>query len=167
MAIVKERKVADFKIEIGSKEPKKWSEEEIAQLKAQAKANAKDRTGEQKIKNELMALQYEMEEYVTNNVAPVKLLTLEKVVDEYLDILNIPFRKFAICLETTDGNLKKYLSGERKFNTDLAMKFGYFFHTEPELWLHLQLKNELFQLKNEKRKVKQYAKYDYKKAVSL
>lgn len=166
MATVKEKKDIDFKIEIGTKEPRQWSEREIEELKRQAKENAKKRSPEQKLRNELMALQFEMEEYLSNKTSS-KPLSLEEIVTDYLGILNIPFRKFAIVLDTTDGNLKKYLSGERRFNTDLAMKFGHFFHTSPELWLHLQLKNELSQLQKEKKQVRRYEKYDYRKVVSI
>ena len=167
MTTVMEKKDIDFKIEIGTKEPKQWSEREITQLKDEAKKNAKKRTPEQRLKNELMTLQFEMEKYLTDNTSTPRRLTLEKVVSNYLGILNFPFRKFALHLDTTDGNLRKYLSGERKFNTDLAMKFGHFFHTSPELWLHLQLKNELSHLKREKKQVKHYEKYDYRKALGI
>jgi addiction module HigA family antidote len=68
----------------------------------------------------------------------------------YLEALNLTFKRFAIYVDTTDGNLKKYVSGVRKFNTDLALKFGHFFHTSPDLWLNVQIKNELASLKKEK-----------------
>ncbi|MEJ0105516.1 MAG: transcriptional regulator [Bacteroidota bacterium] len=164
---VKNKKDVDFTIEIGAPEPKHWTEKDLAELKAQAKENAGKRTTDQILKNELMALRYEMEDYIAGNDVTDKTMTLDNVVSAYLAILNLSFRRFAICLGTTDGNLKKYLSGERKFNKDLAMRFGNFFHTSPEIWLYLQLKNELSELKKEKRKIKQYEKYDYRKALKI
>ena len=109
-----------------------------------------------------MALQYEIEANVNDNQS--KPLTIEDVLRDYLDILNMPFRKFAYYLDSTDSNLRKYITGERKFNNDLALKFSHFFHTTPELWLKLQLKNELFELKLSK-EVKKYKKYDYRKVL--
>ena len=46
------------------------------------------------------------------------------------------------------------------------MKFGNFFHTNPELWLRLYLKNEFIQL-NAAKKDQKYAKYDYEKQLEL
>lgn len=167
MVSVKEKKHTDLKIEIGTEQPTHWGEKEIAEIKAQAKGNAQKRSSAQKIKNELNALQYELEEYLADTSASAKPLHLEKVVSIYLSILDLSFRKFAICLDITDSNLKKYLTGERKFNIDLAMKFGHFFHTSPELWLRLELKNELSQLRKERAHIKHYTKYDYRKAIGI
>jgi antitoxin HigA-1 len=164
MTTVKDKNAIKLKVEIGSNKPKQWTESEVARLKIFAKDNAKRRTDEQKINNKLMALRYEIEEYLNDNRS--KPLTLEDVVRNYLSVLNLPFRKFAISLDTTDSNLKKYVTGERKFNKDLALKFSHFFHTPAELWLKLQLKNELFELKN-KKETKQYNKYDYRKVVGI
>lgn len=165
MTIVKEKLSTGFRVEIGTREPKKWSSEEVATLKQQAKTIAQRRSKEQGLKNELMAIQFELEDYLKEYAESKKLLTLENAVASYLRVLKIPFKRFAIHLDTTDGNLKKYLNGERRFNTDLALKFGHFFHTRPELWLQLQLKNELLELKKEKQQVRRYEKYDYRKEV--
>ena len=164
MTTVKDKNAINLKVEIGSNKPKQWTESEIARLKTFAKDNAKRRSDEQKINNKLMALRYEIEEYLNDNRS--KPLTLEDVVWNYLSVLNLPFRKFAVYLDTTDSNLKKYVTGERKFNKDLVLKFSHFFHTPAELWLKLQLKNELFELKN-KKETKQYEKYDYRKVIGI
>ena len=84
----------------------------------------------------------------------------------YLEILNITFRKFATSIDTTDSNLKKYLSGERKFSTDLAFKFSNFFHTTPDLWISIDVKNELINLKAQKKQIGKYRKYDYEKILA-
>lgn len=161
------KKHIDFAIEIGTNEPKKWSKEELQKIKSQAKTNAQQRSKAQKIKNELMTLQYKIEEYLADDTTISPKLTLEKVIADYLGVLDLSFRKFAIYLDTSDGNLKKYIIGDRKLNPDLALKFGYFFHTSPEIWLRLQLKNELLELKKEKGFLKQYEKYDYTKFLEV
>lgn len=162
---MKNKKNIDLKVEIGNNKSKQWTEAEVGEFQFLAKDNANQRRDEQKIKNELMAIRYEVEEYINDNRA--KPLTIEKVVSDYLDVLNLSFRKFAINLDTTDSNLRKYLSGERKFNADLAMKFSCFFHTPAEIWLQLQLKNELSELKKEKKQVRHYERYDYRKAIGI
>jgi plasmid maintenance system antidote protein VapI len=97
----------------------------------------------------------------------VKFYSIEAFLEDYLKVLNLTFKKFAVSIDTTDSNLKKYLSGQRKFNIDLAMKFGYFFHTSPELWLRVYTKNEFYLLTKEKSKASKYKKYDYLKVVEL
>ena len=165
MNTLKEKQEVNFRVDTGTSSIKKWSESDILELKNQAKENSRLRSHEQKLKNELLAFQYEIEEYLNSGNSTSKTLTIHKVVTNYLDILNLSFRKFAVCLDTTDGNLKKYMTGERKFNTDLAMKFSSFFHTSPEIWLHLQLKNELIQLNKDKKQKKLYQKYDYTRVI--
>lgn len=164
MTTVKHKNTMNLKVEIGSDKPRQWTASQIARLKTFARDNAKQRSDEQKINNKLMGLRYEIEENINDNHS--KPLTLEDAVGNYLDVLNIPFRKFALYLDTTDSNLKKYVTGERKFNKDLALKFSYFFHTPAELWLKLQLKNELFELEN-KKETRHYKKYDYRKAIGI
>lgn len=116
----------------------------------------------------LYAIKYRMEEYVEQtDTDSTHSYSISDFLSAYLKALDLSFKKFATSIETSDSNLKKYVSGERKFNTDLAMKFGCFFHTSPELWLRLYLKNEFLLLNKEKTKVNKYKKYDYKKVVEL
>ncbi len=58
-----------------------------------------------------------------------KPIPLEGFLNAYLTALDISFRRFATAIEINDANLKKYISGERKFNTDLAKRFGRFYST--------------------------------------
>lgn len=164
MTIIKDKNERTVHLQIGSDVPKQWNETEISRLKEFANKNANRRSEEQKIKNKLMALRFEIEANLNNNRS--KPLTIDYVLKNYLIILNLPFRKFAICLDSTDSNLKKYVAGERKFNKDLALKFSNFFHTPAELWLKIQHKNELYALK-ESKELKEYKKYDYRKALEI
>ena len=164
MSAVKHKNATTLKVQIGKSQPKQWTDSEVVRLKKFARDNASTRSDEQKINNKLMALRYEVEEYLNNTLS--KKMTLEDVVLNYLTVLKLPFRKFAFYLDTTDSNLKKYVTGERRFNNDLALKFSHFFHTPAELWLKLQLKNELAELQN-KKETKKYEKYDYRKAIGM
>lgn len=148
--------------------PKEWSPEELAQVKAHVKAHNAQRTPERKLKNNMLSIKYRIEDYIDNEKAPEKnIISLEDFLKEYLTALDLTFKKFARAIDTTDGNLKKYLSGERKFNTDLAFKFASFFHTTPDLWLKVNMKNELLELKKGKKQVSKYKKYDYEKVLAV
>lgn len=168
MASVKKEKEKkeNFDIEIGLKDGKGWDDEKLAQIKAFIKNESNNRTPERRLKNELLSIKYQMEEYINNTEDNSKaIFTLEMFLNIYLKTLNLTLKKFAQSIDTTDGNLKKYLSGERKFNNDLALKFAYFFHTTPDLWLKVQIKNELASLNEEKSHIKKYKKYDYENII--
>lgn len=156
------------KIEIGLPEGKEWSASHLTDIKSFIKKEAKKRSPEQQLITQLDGIRYKMEEYLENNEISIKdIRSIEIFLNAYLKVLNLSFKKFAISIDTTDGNLKKYLLGERKFNTDLAMKFGCFFHTPPDLWMSICTKNEFLLLQKEKAHVKKYKKYDYKNVVQL
>ena len=126
----KKSKDNDFDVEIGLKDGKEWSDDKLAKIKAFVKNHSDKRTPERKLKNEMLAIKYQMESYIDNeDVTERNLISLETFLDSYLAVLNLTLKKFANSIDTTDGNLKKYLSGDRKFNIDLALKFSSFFHT--------------------------------------
>lgn len=154
----------DFKIEVGLKDGKEWSDEKLAKIKAFVKDHSEKRSPERKLKNEMLSIKYQMENYIDND--DVTITPLESFLASYLKALDITFKKFAILIDTTDGNLKKYLSGDRKFNIDLALKFSSFFHTTPDLWLRINIKNELLILAKEKEQISKYKKYDYEKVLA-
>jgi addiction module HigA family antidote len=167
MTQIKKNKDNDFKVEIGLNDAREWSDEKLARVKAFIKDESNKRTPERRLKNEILSIRYQMEEYLENNVIDSRhRLTLETFLNSYLKILNLTLRKFATSIDTTDANLKKYISGERKFNIDLAMKFAHFFHTTPDLWLKVQIKNELDKLNQERKQMKKYKKYDYEKVLA-
>jgi antitoxin HigA-1 len=157
----------NLNVEIGLDNPKEWSDEKLAKIKAFVKEQSDKRTPQRKLRNEMLSIQYQMEAYLEDaNIKSNKLCTLETFLGIYLDTLDLTFKKFATSIDTTDGNLKKYLSGERKFSIDLAMKFASFFHTSPDLWLNIQIKNELIELSMNKNQAKKYSKYNYEKVLA-
>ena len=166
MVSLKKQKDSDFKIEIGLQDGKRWNDEKLAKVNAIVKSISEKRTPERKLKNEMLTIKFLIKEYLDNESLNEKdLISLESFLNMYLKVLSITLKKFATLIDTTDSNLKKYLSGERKFNTDLALKFGHFFHTTPDLWLKVNIKNELIQFKKEKKQSGKYRKYDYESLV--
>lgn len=153
---------------IGLPEGEQWSASQLAAVKAFIKKEGQKRSPEQQLAIQMTAIRYRMEDYLDNNEISLKdIRSIETFLAAFLKVLNISFKKFAFSIDTTDGNLKKYLTGERKFNTDLAMKFGCFFHTAPDLWIRICTKNEFLLLQKEKTHVDKYKKYDYKNVVQL
>ncbi len=146
---------------------REWSAKEMAEIKQFAKENHAKRTPERKLRNAMLSVQYRMEHYIDNEKINEKnIVSLDSFINQYLEVLNITFKKFANALDSTDTNLKKYLSGDRKFNSDLAFKFASFFHTTPDLWMGVHTKNELLSLKKEKKQLSKYKKYDYEKVLA-
>jgi antitoxin HigA-1 len=153
---------------IGLPEGRAWSADHLAAVKNHIKRETGKQSAEQQIVNKLFAIKFRMEEYLERmDTESTELYSISDFLGAYLEALDLSFKKFATSIDTSDSNLKKYVSGERKFNTDLAMKFGCFFHTSPELWLRLYIKSEFIALNSVKSKVQRYKKYDYKKVVVL
>ncbi len=152
----------DYKIDIKANDVNRLTKEKLDNVKGIANELALKRLPAQKLKNEMLAIRYQMESYAINNINELdQIRTLEMFVEQFLQVLKFTKKRFALAVDTTDGNLKKYLLGERKFNIDLAMKFGHFFHTPPDLWLNIQAKNDLILLSSNKNSYKKYAQYDY------
>jgi plasmid maintenance system antidote protein VapI len=168
MIITDQNKEPHFDVEIGLPYGTEWSASHLKLVKDFIKKKNQERSPEERLITHIVGLRYKMENYLEDEDIDVKKIsTIQFFLDEYLKVLNLSFRKFAISIDTTDGNLKKYLSGERKFSTDLAMKFGSFFHTSPDLWMNICTKNDLLLLKKEKTRLKKYKKYDYKNVIQF
>ncbi len=151
---------------IGLPADRKWTKQHHVGVHEFILQRAAKRSPERVLKNRLLAVRYQMEAYLQEN-DPAKRMNIEDFVLAYLQALNMPFRKFALAIDSSDGNLKKYVTGERKFNTDLALRFAHFFHTPAELWLKVSVKNDLLAVTSNKNTINKYKKYDYKKAVEV
>ncbi len=161
----KKQGAADLEMKI---RPKEWNKQESTNVKDFIKAHQATRTSEQKLRTQMLAIKYQIEDYINDEkISERNMISLEAFVDLYLEALNITFKKFAQSLDSTDANLKKYLSGDRKFSTDLAFKFSSFFHTSPDIWVGVYTKNELLSLKKEKKQIDKYKKYDYEKVLVI
>lgn len=159
-------KTLDFDVAAGNESGADWSAEKLAGVKRFAQINARLRTPEQHLKNSMLAIRFQMEEYIAATLPVSQVQTVDSFLKCYLRELRLPFNRFARVIGTTDSNLKKYTLGKRKLNSDLAMKLGSFFHTRPELWLNVQIKNELLELQQEKKHLARYKKYDYTKLAA-
>lgn len=155
---IKTKKATSFPTEVKASEI--WSEEKMSKLNDYILAKSKKQSPERKLKNELLAIKFQMQDYLEREKI-AKEMRIVDFVKLYLKVLNITQKDLATAFEMKDTNLHKYLTGERKLNSDLVLKLSHFTNTEPELWFHIQVKNELRELKK-KEDVKKYEKYDYK-----
>ncbi|MFT6868247.1 MAG: plasmid maintenance system antidote protein VapI [Cyclobacteriaceae bacterium] len=149
-------------------EPKDiWNEIKRNELKDFISEHAKKQSKDRLLTNKLLSIQYKMEDYIRNdNEAGTELRALD-FVKMYLTVLNISKRSLAQYFEMKDGNLHKYLSGERKMNAEIAMKLSSFSHTKPEQWFGIQVKNELLKFNNDKKTLDRFKRYDYKNLVKI
>ena len=136
-----------------------WNKKKREELRKFIAAESAKQSPEQKLRVELLAIKYKLEDYIEENDSKHN-LTLVDFIKMYLKVFNVSQKRLATLFEMKDSNLHKYLVGERKLNADLAMKIGAFTHTDPEYWFRLELKNDLSQLRT-KAVIKEYAKYDY------
>lgn len=138
-----------------------WNEEKSAALKDFIMAHSQAQSKEQKLRNELLTIQYKIEDYIeSENISdPLRVLDFVKL---YLKTFNITQKKLAELFEMKDSNLHKYLVGERKLNPSLVLKLSSFSHLNPEYWLRVEVKNELIEIKKERARNNDYQKYDYR-----
>ncbi|WP_031526564.1 helix-turn-helix transcriptional regulator [Dyadobacter crusticola] len=138
-----------------------WNDTKRVGLKDFVVSQSKKQSAERKLRNELLAIQYRIEDYIENENYEDKLRLLD-FVKMYLNTLNVSQKKLAELFEMKDSNLHKYLTGERKLNANLVLKLSTFSHTKPEYWLRVEVKNELIEIYKEKEKSSEYQKYDYR-----
>lgn len=136
----------------------------VSKLREHILTESAKQSRERKLRNELLAIRYQMEDYIERDAHERRMSVLD-FVKLYLKALSISQRELADIFEMQDSNLYKYFIGERKLNSDLVLKLSHFLHTPPELWYYLQVKNELLDLAGEKEKIRKYRKYDYQKVV--
>jgi len=137
-----------------------WNAQKQDELKKFILSSSEKQSRERKIKNELLSIRFQIEDYIENESSDQPKM-IRDFVKLYLKALHITQRRLADLFEMESSNLHKYLVGDRKLNSDMILKLSTFTHTSPELWLRLQVKNELIGINREKEKSKEYRKYDY------
>lgn len=138
-----------------------WNDEKKTSLKEFITTHSQKQSEERRIKNELLSIQYKIEDYIESEDISDRLRVLD-FVKLYLKTFNVTHKRLADLFEMQDSNLHKYLVGKRKLNAGLVLKLSSFSHLKPEYWLRVEVKNELIEITKEKEKSKDYKKYDYR-----
>lgn len=142
-----------------------WNKEKTNALKDFILSHSEKQSKERKLRNELLAIQYQIEDYIEDKSTDKNIRILD-FVKMYLAVFDITQKKLANLFEMQDSNLHKYLTGERRLNTDVLLKLSSFSHTEPEYWLRIEIKNELFEITREKDVINAYKKYNYQNLLT-
>lgn len=138
-----------------------WNEDKATALKEFITLHSQKQSKERRLRNELLAIQYRIEDYIGSENISDRLRVLD-FVKLYLKTFNVTQKKLADLFEMKDSNLHKYLVGERKLNAIIVLKLSSFSNLDPEYWLRVEVKNELIEITKEKEKNKDYQKYDYR-----
>ena len=123
---------------------------DFEKLQAKLLNKSKERTEEQIINIELLALKYRIEEYLESQEGEIKIAG--DFIKQYLKVLKIKQNRFASYIGIKPSNLSKLLNGERPINYEMALILGKIFNIDPMLWIEIQAKNELLRLKRKRNK---------------
>ena len=122
---------------------------DFAKFQSKLLNKSRARTQEQNLNIELLALKYNIEDYLNNDDnEDVKIAG--EFIKQYLRTLRIKQNRFAEYIGIKPSNLSKLLKGERPINYELALILGRIFKVNPMIWIEIQAKNELLRLKQVK-----------------
>ncbi|MCP9763075.1 helix-turn-helix transcriptional regulator [Lacihabitans soyangensis] len=138
-----------------------WNDKKSDSLKDFIISQSQKLSKERKLKNDLLAIQYQIEDYIETETTSERLRVLD-FVKLYLKTFNVTQKRLAHLFEMKDSNLHKYLIGERKLNANIVLKLSSFSNLSPEYWLRIEVKNELLEITKEKERYADYSKYDYR-----
>ncbi len=127
------------------------SSPDFDKLQALLLNKSRERTQEQRLNIELLALKYKIEDYLQDEDADIK--KAGEFIRQYLKVLQIRQNSFASYIGIKPSNLSKLLKGERPINYELALILGKIFKLNPMLWIEIQAKSELLHLKKTKSQV--------------
>jgi addiction module HigA family antidote len=94
---------------------------------------------------ELRAVRYRMKEYLQESSHAT--IPTGYFIKECFRATGVQLKSFAFYINSNSGNVSKIINGSRKINPETAVILGNTFETEPELWLQIQDKNEIIELK--------------------
>ena len=121
------------------------SSEGFQNLKTAIRERAAELKPEEKRQIELSAVKYRMQEYLeeTGHAA----IPAGYFIKECFRATGVQLKSFAFYINSNSGNVSKIINGSRKINPETAFILGNTFGTDPELWLQIQDKNEIIELK--------------------
>ncbi|MEO1514127.1 MAG: hypothetical protein AAFV95_03915 [Bacteroidota bacterium] len=96
-----------------------------------------------------------MESYLVGDV--VEVIEVGWFLKEFIKVTKIKHKIFAEYIGYKESNLSALFKERRKISIDVALKLGKIFPVKPELWIHIQSKNELIRMKEENKS--NYQKY--------
>lgn len=139
--------------------------QEFKHLKKMIQKMSSNQADEERIENEFLSIRFQMESYLNEKMN--SLIPAGGFLERYLAVIKVKKKDFASYLGYDDTNLSAVIKGRRKINTEMAIKLGRIFSVDPSIWLHIESKNELQKVMQEKESL--YTEYSLtdlmKKAV--
>lgn len=136
--------------------------DEFKNFKAVLLNRSKSRSANEKLAIELLALKFEMEDYLAANEGEIRLTG--DFIRLFMKTVGVKQSKLASYVGLDPSNFSKLLGGERPINHDIAIKLGKIFDVRPVLWLSIQNKNELLQLESSDQET--YSKYSLEDLIA-
>ncbi|MCF6268139.1 MAG: hypothetical protein L3J41_00340 [Melioribacteraceae bacterium] len=118
--------------------------EEFNKLQAILLNKSRKQTEHQKRDVELMALKFNMEDYLESDDSDIT--SVGEYLKTLLRVTKIRQNKFADYIGLKPSNLSKLIGGERPISHEIALVLGKIFKIDPMIWLNIQAKNELKRL---------------------
>lgn len=130
--------------------------EDFRILREKVLEHSSEISDEERMRIRIKGLKYRMESYLNDN-SPEKLIPVGLFLKELVEIIKVPHKDFAAYIGLKNTNLSAIYRGTRRINHDLAMKLGHIFNMNPGLWLNIQNKVELLEIRGQSEK--EYQKY--------
>lgn len=112
-------------------------------LKEIIKKNSELQEEGNKIENGLLSVRFQMESYLNADLKIENMKPAGFFVEQLLKSIKISKKQFSEYIDYEYSNFIAVLKGRRKINSELAIKLGQIFKTDPTIWLHIESKNEL------------------------
>ena len=106
----------------------------------------------ERIKYNLIAIQFQMKKYVSLE-NPIIIKEAGEFLKLHLKTIGIKNKEFAKFIDLEESNLSAIMKGKRKINIDVAMRLGELFNMNPNLWLLIQSQNEILKMNQDKKVV--------------
>lgn len=144
-----DRKNREFDDVIGLNKEMLLTKDEHIQVREYRRKLYEDRSNEDKINDILTGFRFSLKNYAENE-DPDDVILLGHFLNKLLKKLNIKKGVFAEYIDISPRNINKYFNGDRKFSIDNALKLEKLFDVHAEIFLEIQIKNELIQTKRSK-----------------
>ena len=144
-----DRKNREFDDVIGLNKEMLLTKDEHIQVREYRRKLYEDRSNEEKTNDILIGFRFSLKNFAENE-GPDDVILLGHFLNQMLKKLNIKKGVFAEYIYISLRNINKYFNCERKFRIDHALKLEKLFDVHAEIFLEIQIKNELIQTKRSK-----------------
>ena len=125
-------------------------------------SKAQSRTKEEQRNLDLLAMKYQMEDYLKND-NPTEAIGVGEFLKSLIKTADVRQNKFAEYIGMKPSNLNKLLNGERRISSELAIILSNIFGVDALILISIQAKNELMELNKTRNQL--LSKYTLKELI--